>query len=265
MQKITGQIEEISKHKADSFSEALVRGLAVINAFGSVHPAMTLSEVAAKLALPRATVRRTLLTLVHLGYMRLEGRLFSLRPSILRLATAYLGADPVSTVMQPVCEELSMKLGVTCSVAVLDGQEAVMIAYACPRGGYGMASEGIGLRLPALSSAVGRVLVSGLDDGHREDFLDHVDIKTVTPYTVTERAHLQKLLMDVMNERYALVDQEAELGFRSLAVPLYRHNGQMVAALNVGLRVELATLKEMKKKFLPRLKEVSALIQEQLV
>ncbi|QEH97682.1 helix-turn-helix domain-containing protein [Gluconobacter thailandicus] len=226
---------------------------------------MTLSEVASKLALPRATVRRTLLTLVHLGYMRSEGRLFSLRPAILKLATAYLGSDPVSTIMQPVCEELSMEMGATCSVAVLDGWEAVMIAYASSRGSYSMAREGIGLRLPVLSSAVGRVLISGLTEEQRAELLDYKQVEPLTPFTVTIRDHLHLRLMDVLKEGYALVDQEAELGFRSLAVPLYRHDGQVVAALNVGLRIELATLEEMKQRFLPRLKEIALSIQGHLL
>nr|WP_249206757.1 IclR family transcriptional regulator C-terminal domain-containing protein [Gluconobacter cerinus] len=140
-----------------------------------------------------------------------------------------------------------------------------MIAYASSRGSYSMAREGIGLRLPALSSAVGRVLISGLTEEQRAELLDYKQVESLTPFTVTIRDHLHLRLMDVLKEGYALVDQEAELGFRSLAVPLYRHDGQVVAALNVGLRIELATLEEMKQRFLPRLKEIALSIQGHLL
>jgi IclR family transcriptional regulator, pca regulon regulatory protein len=248
------------------FSEALARGLAVITAFGPDRQAMTLSAIAREVDLPRATVRRALLTLVHLGYMEEEGRLFSLRPTILRLAASFLGADPVSTVLQPVCARLALELGVTCSVAVLDAEEAVMIAYASPRRVHAHGTmEGIGLRLPAFCTAVGRVLLAGRDPAERDAFLATVDARAITPYTVTDMERLRQLWIQAETDGYALVDQEAEIGFRSIAVPVRRLDGKQVAALNVGLRVEQATCQDMKDTALPRLLAEVAVLQGQLL
>ena len=155
------------------FSEALFRGLQIITAFGPSTQSMTLSDVARQVDLPRATVRRSLLTLAHLGYVKEEGRLFSLTPQVLQLAAAYLGASHASTILQPCCERLAAEYGDTFSVAVLDGESAVMIAYATPRRMY-MDAPGIGLRLPAYCSAVGRVLLAALPDPQRESFLETV-------------------------------------------------------------------------------------------
>lgn len=115
-----------------NFSEALARGLSVITAFDDQRRRMTLSDVARVVDLPRATVRRALATLVGLGYLEAEGRLFRLTPRILKLAAAYLSSNTVSSILQPVCERLSQQVGASCSVAVLDGDEAVMIARAVP-------------------------------------------------------------------------------------------------------------------------------------
>ena len=155
------------------FSEALFRGLQIITAFGPSTQSMTLSDVARQVDLPRATVRRSLLTLAHLGYVKEEGRLFSLTPQVLQLAAAYLGASHASTILQPCCERLAAEYGDTFSVAVLDGESAVMIAYATPRRMY-MDAPGIGLRLPAYCSAVGRVLLAALPDLQRESFLEQI-------------------------------------------------------------------------------------------
>jgi len=122
-----------------------------------------------KWILPRATVRRSLLTLAHLGYVKEEGRLFSLAPRVLQLAAAYLGASHAAAILQPGCERLAAEYGETFSVAALDGDSAVMIAYATPRRMY-MDAPGIGLRLPAYCSAVGRVLLAALPQGERENF-----------------------------------------------------------------------------------------------
>lgn len=248
------------------FSEALARGLKVISVFNATCPALSLADIARIVDLPRATVRRTLLTLVHLGYMSENGRLFSLRPTILQLASAYLGADPVAMILQPICEELAARLEVTCSVAILDGHDAVMVAYASPRKvqAYGML-EGIGLRLPAFCSAVGGVLLASQPEPAREEFLKNLEPEKVTTLTVTDKATLRARWKAIHDEGYALIDQEAEIGYRALAVPVFRHDGRPVAALNVGMRIEQATPEQMKQQYLPCLREVTDSLRTQLL
>ncbi|MBB2180976.1 IclR family transcriptional regulator domain-containing protein [Gluconacetobacter tumulicola] len=248
------------------FSEALARGLAVIEVFNASRPALSLADIARLVDLPRATVRRTLLTLVHLGYMVENGRLYTLRPSILKLAASYLGSDPIATILQPVCEHLAAELHATFSVAVLDGTDAVMVAYASPRKvqAHGLL-EGIGLRLPAFCSAVGRVLLSSLSPEDAASFLKACTPEKVTAYTVVDKKRLKILWDAVRDDGYALVDQEAEIGYRALAVPLFRHDGRQVAALNVGVRIEQAAPDEMKRIFLPRLREEVENLRSQLL
>src|SRR3984893_10552630 len=168
------------------FSEALFRGLQIMTAFGPDAQSMTLSDVARKVDLPRATVRRSLLTLAHLGYVKEEGQLFSLTPRVLQLAATYLGASHAAAILQPCCENLAAEYGETFSVAALDGESAVMIAYATPRRMY-MDAPGIGLRLPAYCSAVGRVLLAALPKDEREKFLMRLRLQAVTPRTVTDQ------------------------------------------------------------------------------
>ncbi|MCP9319563.1 helix-turn-helix domain-containing protein [Acetobacter persici] len=248
------------------FSEALARGLAVIQVFNLSQPALSLSDIARAVDLPRATVRRTLLTLVDLGFMAENGRLYSLQPSILKLAAAYLGANPITAILQPLCEKLAQELQATFSVAILDGKEAVMVAYASPRNAqvYGVI-EGIGLRLPAFCSAVGRVLLAGLEQSVVMNFLNSCIFEKITIHTITEKKKIQNILEKTKKDGYALVDQEAEIGYRSLAVPLYRKDGCHIAALNVGLRVEQANTETMKNIFLPRLISEAENIRNQLL
>src|SRR5260370_36776448 len=129
------------------FSEALARGLRIINAFDDQRRQMTLSDVARVIDLPRATVRRALATLAELGYVETEGRLFRLTPRILTLAIAYLSSNPVSAILQPICEALSHKVDASCSVAVLDGDQAVIVARAVPSRPTSV-GLGVGCRLP---------------------------------------------------------------------------------------------------------------------
>lgn len=208
------------------FSEALARGLAVLEAFGE-DSRLSLADLARRLGLARATVRRAVLTLVHLGFLRAEGRTFALTPQVLRLASAYLNGDPTSRVLQPVCQQVVDELGTPCGVAVLDGPEAVMVARALPRQLVDVGA-GIGYRVPALYSALGRVLLAArpatevtavlraqIDDG-------------------AERVRLQACISEVRERGWAHVADEAEPGHQSVAVPLRRWDGAVVAALYVG-------------------------------
>jgi IclR family pca regulon transcriptional regulator len=247
-----------------SFSEALARGLEIIAAFGPEARALTLSDIARRVDQPRATVRRSLLTLVQMGYAEQNGRFFGLTPRVLELATAYLGASVATSILQPCCELLSAEYGETFSVAVLDGDEAVMIAYAMPRRMY-MESAGVGLRLPAHCSAVGRVLLAGLSEARRELYLKRLQPRAITPKTVTSKPALRRIFAQVAQDGFAVADEEAELGFRSLAVPLRRAGGQVSFALNTGLPVQRSSTDEMRDRFLHRLLTEAERLRNQLL
>ncbi|HMA00177.1 MAG TPA: IclR family transcriptional regulator C-terminal domain-containing protein [Steroidobacteraceae bacterium] len=246
------------------FSEGLSRGLQIIATFGPSARALTLSEVARRVDLPRATARRSLLTLAQLGYVREDSRLFSLTPRVLELAVAYLSASPAATVLQPCCERLAAEFGETFSVAALDGEHAVMIAYATPRRMY-MDAPGIGLRLPAFCSAVGRVLLAGLAETEREKFLVQLRPKAITKRTVTDKAGLRAILQRVAAAGFALAEEEAELGFRSLAVPVRRAGGAVAFALNTGMHVDRGSAESLQVKFLARLRAAADELGAQII
>lgn len=252
-----------AREAAPEISEALARGLAVITAFDAARPRLSLSEVAAKIDLPRATARRALLTLVHLGYAESDGKRFALTPQVLRLASAYLAAGGAA-VLQRACERLSGELGEACSAAARDGADVVMIAHAAPPRFLG-AGAGVGFRLPAFATALGRVLLAGLDDAALDAFLAALAPVALTARTVTDRAALRRLVLKTRAQGWAFADQEAEAGFRSIAVPVRRYDGAVAAALNIGVRIEAATQEQMRKVFLPRLLATAKELDGQMV
>ena len=247
-----------------NFSEALARGLGVLVAFDDERRRMTLSDVARAVDLPRATVRRALATLVERGYLEAEGRLFRLTPRVLKLAGAYLTSNPVSSILQPVCERLCQQVGASCSVAVLDGDEAVMIARAVPSRPPAM-GLGVGYRLPVFCSALGRALASGLPDTELDAYLARLRPERFTRQTVIAKPEIRKAIIEVRRKGYALVDQEAEVGIRSIAVPLCRFDGKPVAALNIGVQPEQVPAKTMIADYAPLLLQEAAALKAQLV
>jgi IclR family pca regulon transcriptional regulator len=246
------------------FSEALARGLAVLTAFGAERAPLTLSDVARRVDLPRATTRRALYTLTHLGYAESDGKLYRLTPKVLTLAGSFLLSNPISTVLQPACDALCAEFDEAVSCAVLIDDEVVMIAHASPQR-LMAAGVGIGFRVKAFCSALGRVLLAHLPDAALEQFLESLEPVQVTAATEIDKIALRDAIREARRRGHACVDQEAEAGFRSLAVPIRRHDGHVVAAMNIGLRVERASLDTLTSVHLPRLRTVCDDIKSRLI
>ena len=246
------------------FLEALARGLRVVEAFGRDRRWLTLSDLARLVDLPRASVRRTLYTLVKLGYAEVDDRLFRLTPRILMLAGAYLSSNAISDIVQPALERLSDDLGEACSAAVLDGTEVVMISHASPNRMLAVSGQ-VGFRLPAFSTSLGRILLAALRDKQVDALLARAKLLKLTPATVTDKAELHRAIMKARADGFSLVDQEAESGFRSISVPLKRRDGRTVAALNVGVHTERVPLNAMRNVFLPRLRALADELSPQLI
>src|SRR5882757_2257218 len=246
------------------FLEALARGLRVLEAFNQDRKQLTLSDIAKLVDLPRASVRRTLHTLVALGYAEMDDRLFRLTPRVLKLARAYLLSNAVSDILQPALERLAEEVNESCSAAVLDGEDIMMIAHASPKRIIPVSAQ-IGFRLPAVASSLGRVLLAALDDRRLDEFLSRVHPEKFTKFTVVDKGELRKAILKVREDGYALADQEAEVGFRSIAVALKKLDGRVIAALNIGVHSEHTPLKAMHGQFFPRLRALADELQQQLI
>jgi IclR family transcriptional regulator, pca regulon regulatory protein len=230
--------------------QGLERGLAVIQAFSHEAPAMTLSEVARRTGISRATTRRILLTLEALGFVRCDGRDFSLSPRVLSLGWAYLSSLSLWEIATPFMEDLSAEVQETCSATTLDLPDIVFVARV-PSRRILMMSLGVGSRLPAYATAMGRVLLAGLTDKDVAAHLAATEPAPLTDRTVTDARALRAIVARVREQGYCIVDEELELGLRSLSVPLYGPGRQVAAALNLCAATARVSVEEMEDRFLP--------------
>jgi len=256
--------QRIAESGGPEFLEALSRGLRIIGTFNRARRQLTLSDMARLVGLPRASVRRTLHTLVHLGFAETDGRLFRLTPRVLTLATAYLLSNSISDILQPAVERMSANVGEACSAAILNGHDVITIAHASPNRAINLGAQ-IGFRLPAISSSLGRVLLATLDDRQLDKLLAQARPEKLTAVTIVDRAELKRAIRKARDENYSLVDQEAEVGFRSISVPLRRYDGTVVASLNIGTPSNRCTLETMRNVLLPKLTALAAELQGQLI
>ena len=210
----------------------LEKGLAVIEAFDQERPRLTISEVAERTGLTRAAARRYLLTLTHLGFMHQERKMFALAPRVLRLAQSYMHSARLPRVLQPALTELANTLKEAACASVLDDADIVCIA-ATGAGRNVSATLQPGIRVPAYCTANGRVLVAALPEAEAEVWLTHQTLRPLTPHTIIRPERLRAELQRAREQGYATVDQEMELGMRTLSVPLANWRGDTVAAMNI--------------------------------
>lgn len=220
--------------KSSDFVGSLARGLSVIQAFGQDAPKMTLSEVAERSGLNRAAARRFLLTLCDLGFARTDGRLFELTPKVLSLGYAYLSSMDFWQAAGSYLEDVTRSLDESCSAAILDDTSIVYVARSSAPHRIMSVSLQIGSRLPAHATAMGQVLLSGLEDTCLAAYLKESELKRFTRHTLTDGSELTSRIEEVRRQGYALVDQELEEGLRSIAVPVVSTSGEVFAALNTS-------------------------------
>jgi IclR family pca regulon transcriptional regulator len=239
------------------FMLSLARGLAVIRAFGDGKPQLSIREIALATGVSRAAARRCLHTLITLGYASGTDGVYELTPATLSLASNYLGATSIARLAQPVLERVSSQLHESSSVAVLDGDDIVYIARAAVRRilSIGLA---VGSRLPAASTSLGRVLIAHLDDAARARAVARAKLVRLTPRTIVDKNDLRVELDRVRAQGYAIVDQELELGLRSMAVPIVGPGRRVLAAMNVGVSAGRADKQTLLREFLPVLQQAAA-------
>ncbi|KAF3999797.1 IclR family transcriptional regulator domain-containing protein [Glaciimonas immobilis] len=255
----TAQTASGQPRPGDSYVQSFARGLAVLRSFGAEAPAQTLTEVAERTSLTRAGARRILLTLLQLGYVATEGRLFRLTPKVLELGFAYLSSLPVWTQAQPVMEELVESLRQSCSAAVLDGTEIVYVLRV-PAHKIMSINLGIGSRLPAYCTSMGRVLLAGLPAAVLRERLANISASQLTPQTIVDLPRLQEAIEQVRIQGWSLVREELEPGLVSMAAPIVDRNGKVVAAINISGQVNNPSPANLLENCLPKLLAAAARI-----
>lgn len=240
-----------------NFMTSLARGLAVIHAFQERKRQLTIAQISHRTEIPRAAVRRCLHTLIKLGYATTDGRTYSLLPKVLTLGHAYLSSTPLAVTAQPILDRLSEQLHEACSMATLEGDEILYIARSATPQRLISVDLSVGSRLPAYCTSMGRILLAGLDDQALEDYLSGADLQVKTSRTLHTPEALRASICEIRQQGWVIIDQELEMGLRSVAVPLKDSAGQVLAALNVGTHAGRMSRQELETRFLPVLLQAS--------
>jgi IclR family pca regulon transcriptional regulator len=248
---MNSQLAELTaRHCEDAdFVTALARGIAVMQALADKRRRMSMAQLSHITGIPRAAVRRSLLTLSKIGFVAEdEERRFYLRPRILSLSHAYLSATPLAVFAQPILDQLGEELQVACSTAVLDGDEIVYLARSSSSKLISP-NINVGRRLPAYCTSIGRALLPGLAPDELDAYLSRAKFYAYTNRTVTAPDELRKIIGDAREAGYAYAREQMEPRICTFAVPVRDTAGYYAAGINVILQGRLMSEEEMAAKF----------------
>ncbi|MDR3496762.1 MAG: IclR family transcriptional regulator C-terminal domain-containing protein [Ancalomicrobiaceae bacterium] len=237
------------------FVAGLAKGLRLIECFDDEHETLTVSQAADLAGLSRASTRRCLMTLEHLGYVVSDAGRYRLGTRTLGLGAAYLVATPLPQLVQPFVEILGERVQESCSVSILEGSDIVYVARSSRRRIMSV-GIGVGTRLPAYCTSMGRVLLSALGYDEARRRLEASDRRRLTQTTVTGIDELMAALAEVRERGYCISNQELEVGLVSIAVPLVDQRNRTLAALNIGTQAQRLPAADLPVKVLPHLLEM---------
>ncbi|RFP77292.1 IclR family transcriptional regulator C-terminal domain-containing protein [Hydrogenophaga sp. SNF1] len=246
------ETDERAERGERDYVMALEKGLAIIEAFGQLRSGATLTELADVTGHTKASVRRSLHTLCHLGYATQDGRQFQLAARALRLGSAFVVSDALTRLAQPILETTAERTKESASIAVLDSQDSVFVARATHRRSLSV-GLGVGARLPAYASATGRVLLAGQPRDAVRFMLSRMGRPALTVKTITSLPKVMQQVELAQRQGYALCDQELEIGLRSIAVPILDRRGRTIAAMSLSVATSRMDIPAIMDKLLPEL------------
>ena len=234
----------------------LEKGLALLQIFDEHNPRLTATQAAQRSGLTRTAARRYLMTLLHLGFMATDGKLFWLTPKVMRLGQAYLESARLPRIVQPSLQRLAVGTQEISFLAVLDGYDLVYIA----RNGQNRSmntSFALGARVPCHLTSAGLLLLALLGEEESEQWLAHNELKAFSSHTITDPARMRAELALIRKQDWALSEQQLDLAYRGVAVPLRDHKGNVHGALTVSMPIQNETTQEAVQRVLPVLRDVA--------
>ncbi|NNM00239.1 MAG: helix-turn-helix domain-containing protein [Gammaproteobacteria bacterium] len=252
--------KDAAGRKDGEYLTTLARGLSVLRSFTKERPEMTLSEVAAATSLSPAAARRCLNTLVQLGYVGKNGKLFLLTPEVMGFASAFLESVNIEEVVRPHLQEVRDQTGDSSSFAVLSRQEVLYLVHVSTSRMFRLAA-GVGTRFPAYCTSLGRVLLAFQPEAVTERYFTTTELKTLTTKTEVSAASLKRMLKRIYRQQYASVQDELDYGIVSVAVPVLNHRGEIMGAINCSTATTRVNQAEMVETRLPLLRVAAKKIE----
>lgn len=223
------------------------RMVAVLTAFDSAHPKLSLTELAQRAGLPVPTAHRLAGELTRLGMLvRTSSGAFVIGRRLWDIGLLAPVQTDLREVASPFMQDLYAATWATVHLAVRDGTAALYLDRLSGKKSVAVVSK-VGSRLPLYATGVGKILLAYAPEDIQVQALS--SLRRFTPYTVTHVPTLRKQLQRAVIDGYATTAEEMTVGACSVAVPICRGD-ETIAALGIVV----ASLKRDKVRLVSALK-----------
>jgi len=215
-------------------TQALSRGLAVLEALATTEGGATLTALAEMLALPAPTAHRLLATLGEAGYVQQgPGGEWLVGVRAFRVGSAFLDHRNLVVAAYPHLKRLMELSGETTNLAVVDDGEAVFVEQVPCRELMRMSVK-LGARAPLHASGAGKAMLAAMSAAAADAALAKRGLHRYTAHTLASRERLAAELAATRARGYAIDDEEHADGLRCVAAAIWDENGEPWAAISVA-------------------------------
>lgn len=227
---------------------ALERGLAILEIVARSRNGYTFSQLAERLDFPKSSVHALLITLERLGYLQqMETGRYVTGLNLVRIATAASHGITLRQKAGPVLCELTQRTGLTAHMAILEHNEAILVAKVEPSGTIPVATW-LGKRIDYHCTSMGKALIAWLSDDEVRQLVTERRMLRHNENTICTLERLRKELLHTRKTGYAIDDEEEEIGIRCVGVPVIGGSGEVAAAISVS-----GTVLQIRPEDVPRL------------
>lgn len=248
--------------QSKDYVQSIDRMFQILNTFTAEKPSHSTSEIAQMTGLSRPTVRRILMTLEYLGYIKSDHANYSLTMKIIELSSVYLTSQAsVWQMARPFMESFVQETGESSSISILEDDKILYVARVSKKRIMSLNLE-VGSTLPAVSTSMGQVLLAYLPEDELNRRLNKIKFEKFTENSIVDKEELFEVLKGIRENGWGGVDQQLEEGVRSIAVPIRRLGGEVIAAINCSVHAGRVSKERLMEEFLPKLKEVAQQIEK---
>lgn len=215
--------------------QTLDRALDIIELLSVEREGVGVTEISQRVALHKSTVHRLLNALACRGYVEKDEKFgtYKLGLKFVEISSLFLNKLELKTEAFPYLRRLAEQVGQPVHMAILGGKDAVYIDKVETLSSIRMYSQ-IGKRVPLYCTAIGKILLSGLDDGKIQDMLREMTLCKYTDNTITSLDELLKQVHEAREKGCAVDNEEHEAGIRCIAAPVLDYTGRIIAAVSVS-------------------------------
>ncbi|ABK61883.1 MULTISPECIES: IclR family transcriptional regulator [Clostridium] len=215
--------------------QSVDRSLSILEVLSDYENGLGITEISEKVNLHKSTVHRLLATLIYKGYVEQEDKAnkYKLTLKLFELGNKKIQKMDLITVARPYLKELVENTNEVVHLVVREGTEIIYVGKEESQNTIRTHSR-IGNRRPLYCTAVGKSILSYMKDDEIEEIWNESNVEKLTEHTITDFNEFKKCLNEVRKKRYAVDEQENEIGVRCVGTSIFNYKGEICGAISIS-------------------------------